>query len=80
MRDRQREQYPQRWRVFFWFGAALVAMVMIASALSLRITDPEKLIPLVLSTLLYGAVVGFVFTAVATALWRRRRTNDDHQM
>ena len=76
-----KEKYPQRWRVF-WFGAALVVLAMIVSALTLRITDPEKLIPLALSTFLYAVIVGFIFKGIATVIWRRRKaagslTEDD---
>lgn len=75
MPDAKREKYPQRWRMF-WFGGVLVVMLATASALTLRITDPEKLMPLALSTVFYGAIVGFIFQATATARWRRRKAAD----
>ena len=72
MPDSKKQPYPQRWRVF-WFGATLVVIAMIMSALTLRITDPEKLIPLALSTVLYAVIVGFIFKGLATVIWRRRK-------
>lgn len=67
-----KEAYPQRWGAF-WLGAGCIMATAVMSALVVGITDPEKLIPLMLSTVFYGVIVGFISKAVATRAWRKKR-------